>query len=187
VTGREYVPASYGVVMSTGHINPRYGNASATAPTWDEIESRLSSAQLYWIVTVRTDRRPHAVPLVGVWHDDAFHFCTGHDEQKHRNLESNAQVAVLTGTMGVNGWDSGKDIVVEGRALRVTDPDALEVLAQAWFDKYGDDWRYDVRGDEFYELSNSGDGAAGGARVYRVAPAKVIVFGDEHGQTTYRS
>jgi hypothetical protein len=173
--------------MSTGHINPRYGNASATAPTWDEIESRLSSAQLYWIVTVRTDRRPHAVPLVGVWHDDAFHFCTGHDEQKHRNLESNAQVAVLTGTVGVNGWDSGKDIVVEGRALRVTDPDALEVLAQAWFDKYGDDWRYEVRGDEFYELSNSGDGAAGGARVYRVAPAKVIVFGDEHGQTTYRS
>ena len=29
-----------------------------------------SSAQPYWI-TVRTDGRPHAVPLVGVWHDGA--------------------------------------------------------------------------------------------------------------------
>jgi len=177
---------AYCSVVTTGKINPRYGDASAIAPPWDEIENRLSSAQLYSIVTVRTDGRPHAVPLVGVWHDDAFHFCTGHDEQKHRNLESNAQVAVLTGSMGANGWDSGKDIVLEGRAVRVTEADVLQTLAQAWFDKYGDDWRYEVRGDEFYEVSNSGDGAQGGARVYRVVPTKVLVFGDGHGQTAYR-
>ena len=172
--------------MTTGKINPRYGNASAIAPVWDDIENRLSSAQLYWIVTVRTDGRPHAVPLVGVWRDGAFFFCTGKDEQKHRNLESNAQVAVLTGSMGAEGWNSGKDIVVEGRAVRVAAADALETLAGAWVEKYGEDWRYEVRGDEFYEVSDSGDGMQGGARVYRVAPAKVMVFGPDHGQTTYR-
>jgi len=52
--------------------------------------------------------------------------------------------------------------------------------------KYGDDWRFEVRDNEFVELSHSGAGGGGGAWVYRVAPAKVIAFGDPHGQTTYR-
>jgi hypothetical protein len=123
---------------------------------------------------------------VGVWQDGAFAFCTGAEEQKQRNLDANPQVAVATGRMGANGWDSGKDVVVEGAAERVTDAQGLQRLADAWSAKYGDDWRFEVRGQEFVELSSSGGSGGGGARVYRVAPAKVIVFGDEHGQTTYR-
>jgi nitroimidazol reductase NimA-like FMN-containing flavoprotein (pyridoxamine 5'-phosphate oxidase superfamily) len=172
--------------MTTGRIDPRYGDPSAAAPPWDDIERLLTDAQLYWIITVRADGRPHAVPLVGVWHDRAFAFCTGPEEQKQRNLDASPRVAVTTGSMGANGWDSGKDMVVEGTAVRVTDPDALQVLADAWSAKYGEDWRFEVRGREFVELSHSGGSTAGGAWVYRVAPAKVIAFGDAHGQTTYR-
>src|SRR5215207_6302996 len=135
--------------MTTGVIDPRYGDVSATAPPWDDIERLLTHAQLYWIITVRADGRPHAVPLVGVWHEGAFAFCTGPGEQKQRNLDLNPHVAVTTGSTGA------------------------------------DDWKYEVRGHEFIELSNSGDGD-GGAWVYRVAPAKVIAFADTHGQTTYR-
>ena len=62
--------------MTTGQIDPRYGDASATAPPWADIERLLTEAQLYWIITVRADGRPHAVPLVGVWQDGAFAFCT---------------------------------------------------------------------------------------------------------------
>ena len=58
-------------VMTTGHIDPRYGDASATPPDWDDVERRLTDAQLYWLVTVRADGRPHAVPLCGVWHAPA--------------------------------------------------------------------------------------------------------------------
>ena len=176
----------YPGVMVMGRIDPRYGDASATAPPWDDIERRLIDAPLYWIITTREDGRPHAVPLVGVWHEGAFAFCTGPDEQKSRNLASNPQVAVTTGSMGAEGWDSGKDIAVEGRAVRVIDPDALQVLAGAWFDKYGEDWTFEVRDQEFVERSESGGGGPGGAWVYRVAPVKVMVFGDAHGQTTYR-
>jgi nitroimidazol reductase NimA-like FMN-containing flavoprotein (pyridoxamine 5'-phosphate oxidase superfamily) len=172
--------------MTTGEIDPRYGDASATAPPWDDIERLLTDAQLYWIVTVRADGRPHAVPLVGVWHEGAFAFCTGPEEQKSRNLDANARVAVTTGATGATGWATGKDVVIEGTATRVTDAEALQALADAWFDKYGDDWRYEVRGAEFVELSNSGGSAPGGAWVYRVAPTKVIAFGDAHGQTAYR-
>jgi len=172
--------------MPTGRIDPRYGDPSATAPQWEDIERLLTSAQLYWIITVRADGRPHAVPLVGVWHDGAFAFCTGSEEQKQRNLDANPHVAVTTGSTGVNGWDTGKDVVVEGSAVRVTDFDALQALADAWYAKYGEDWRFEVRGQEFVELSQSGGSADGGARVYRVTTAKVIAFGDAHGQTTYR-
>jgi general stress protein 26 len=172
--------------MITGRIDPRHGDPSATAPSWQDIERRLTDAQLYWIVTVRADRRPHAAPLVGVWHDGAFAFCTGPQEQKQRNLESSPQVAVATGSTGAGEWDSGVELVVEGAAVRITDTTALQALAGAWSDKYGDDWRFEVRDQEFVELSDSGGSTSGGAWVYRVAPAKVIAFGGAHGQTTYR-
>jgi nitroimidazol reductase NimA-like FMN-containing flavoprotein (pyridoxamine 5'-phosphate oxidase superfamily) len=172
--------------MTTGVIDPRYGDASATPPPWDDVERLLTEAQLYWIITVRADGRPHAVPLVGVWQDGAFAFCTGPEEQKQRNLDANSHVAVTTGSTGANGWDSGKDVVVEGTAVRVTDADELQRLRDAWFAKYGEDWEFEVRGQEFVELSHSGARGGGGAWVYQVAPAKVIVFGDAHGQTTYR-
>ncbi|HKG50318.1 MAG TPA: pyridoxamine 5'-phosphate oxidase family protein [Actinomycetales bacterium] len=172
--------------MTTGEIDPRYGDASAIAPPWAAIERLLIDAQLYWIITVRADGRPHAVPLVGVWQDGAFAFCTGSEEQKQRNLDVNPHVAVTTGSTGANGWDSGNDVVVEGTAVRVTDPAALQGLAAAWFAKYGEDWKFEVRGQEFVELSHSGGGGGGGALVYQVRPDKVLVFGDAHGQTRYR-
>jgi nitroimidazol reductase NimA-like FMN-containing flavoprotein (pyridoxamine 5'-phosphate oxidase superfamily) len=172
--------------MTIGQIDPRYGDASATPPPWADIERLLTDAQLYWIITVRVDGRPHAVPLVGVWRDGAFVFCTGPEEQKQRNLDANAHVAVTTGSTGAHGWDSGTDVVVEGTAVRVTDADELQRLADAWFAKYGDDWTYEVRNDEFVELSRSGGSTDGGARVYRVRPAKVLAFGGAHGQTAYR-
>ena len=172
--------------MTIGQIDPRYGDASATPPPWADIERLLADAQLYWIITVRADGRPHAVPLVGVWQDGAFAFCTGPEEQKQRNLDANAHVAVTTGSTGAHGWDSGTDVVLEGTAVRVTDADELQRLADAWFAKYGDDWKYEVRGQEFVELSDSGGSSGGGAWVYRVPPAKVLAFGDAHGQTAYR-
>src|SRR3954451_16792812 len=117
--------------MTTGRIDPRYGDASATPPPWAAIERLLTEAQLYWIITVRADGRPHAVPLVGVWQDGAFAFCTGAEEQKQRNLEANPHVTVTTGSTGANGWNSCTDVVVEGTAVRVTDGDALRGLAAA--------------------------------------------------------
>src|SRR3954452_18060988 len=105
--------------MTTGEIDPRYGDASATAPAWADIHKLLTDAQLYWIITVRTDGRPHAVPLVGVWQDGAFAFWTGTGEEKHGNLDGSPHVAVTTASTGQNGWDRGKDVVVEGTAVRV--------------------------------------------------------------------
>lgn len=172
--------------MTTGVIDPRYGDPSQEPPTWDRIERILTDAQLYWIVTVRADGRPHAVPLVGVWQGGTFAFCTGAEEQKQRNLDANRNVAVTTGSGGANGWASGKDLVVEGSAVQVTDADDLRTLADAWFAKYGDDWKFTVHGTRFVAVDDPGSEPHRGALVYRVTPTKVMAFGDGHGQTVYR-
>ena len=70
-----------------------------------------------WLSTVRADGRPHVTPVIAVWTGDAVHVCTGPAEQKAKNLISNSNVVVMTGT---NLW-SGLDVVVEGKAVRVTD------------------------------------------------------------------
>ena len=172
--------------MTTGVIDPRYGDPTQEPPPWEQIERILTDAQLYWIVTVRADGRPHAVPLVGVWHGGTFAFCTGAEEQKHRNLDANPHVAITTGSGGANGWANGKDLVVEGSAVQVTDADDLQSLADAWFAKYGDDWKFAVRGTAFVAVDDSEGEPHGGALVYRVAPTKVMAFGDGHGQTVFR-
>jgi general stress protein 26 len=172
--------------MTSGTISPDYGDPSATAPAWEDVDQRLTDAQLYWLVTVRRDGRPHAVPVCGAWRDGAFYFCTGDAEQKMRNLEHDPHVVVTAGPLGAGGWSNGKDIAVEGVATRVSDPSLLQELAEEWRTKYAGDWVFEARDGRFFEVGNQGAGGGGGAVVFRVPPDKVLVFGDDHGQTTFR-
>jgi general stress protein 26 len=161
----------------TGHVDHRFSDPKAVAAQWREVAAVLEQAELYWLTTVRADGRPHVTPLIGVWHDDAVHFCTGVREQKARNLEHSRHVALTTGT---NAWAQGLDVVVEGTAVQITDRDALQQLADAYESTYGSDWHFDV-GDGVF---GAGDDAAA---VFRIEPAKVLAFAKEpHGQTTFR-
>jgi general stress protein 26 len=158
-------------------FDSRFSAPGASATPWQETERALHAAELYWITTVRADGRPHVTPLIGIWFEGAMHFTTGLEEQKARNLEHNASVALTTGT---NAWAQGLDVVVEGTAVRVTDGTTLERLAAAIEDKYGDAWHFDVGEGAFVH-----DG--GEAAVFRVDAAKVMAFAkDPHGQTSYR-
>jgi general stress protein 26 len=161
----------------TATLDPRFGDA--TEPLlWGEVTGLLAGAELYWLTTVRVDGRPHVTPLVGVWHEGAFWFCTGKAEQKTRNLEGTGAVAVTT---GCNSWEAGTDVVVEGTAERVTDLATLRAAADAWFDKYGGSWHFTVHPEGGF------DSLGQLAHVYRVRPDKVLAFAkDPHGQTTFR-
>jgi nitroimidazol reductase NimA-like FMN-containing flavoprotein (pyridoxamine 5'-phosphate oxidase superfamily) len=162
----------------SGKIDKRFSDPKAEPTPWAEVVGVLERAELYWLTTVRRDGRPHVTPLVGAVDGEAVHFCTGLDEQKARNLEHNDRVAITTGN---NEWSSGLDVVVEGRAVRVTDEEVLRRLAAAYDVKYGGDWHFEVTDGMF----RHGDG--GGAAVFRIEPAKVLAFAkDPHGQTTYR-
>jgi general stress protein 26 len=163
--------------VPTAQIDSRFSDPEAGATPWSDTAQALQHAELYWLTTVRADGRPHVTPLIGVAQDGAMHFCTGLREQKARNLEHHSQVAVTTGT---NAWAQGLDVVVEGTAVRVTDRDALQLLADAYEAKYGSVWHFEV-GDGVF---GAGDDAAA---VFRVEPSKVMAFAKEpHAQTTYR-
>jgi general stress protein 26 len=160
-------------------LDSRFSDPAAAPTPWEETERALQAAELYWITTVRAKGRPHVTPLIGVYFDGAMHFTTGLQEQKARNLEHHAQVALTTGT---NTWAQGLDVVVEGAAERVTENETLQQLATAIEDKYGAVWHFDV-GDGVFLHS----GGANEAAVFRVEPSKVIAFAkDPHAQTTYR-
>jgi general stress protein 26 len=161
----------------TTAFDSRFSDPKAEPTPWPDAVRALEEAELYWITTVRSDGRPHVTPLIGVVEDEVVHFCTGLREQKARNLEHNKHVAITTGN---NAWAKGLDVVVEGTAVRVTDRDGLQRLADAYEAKYGEVWHFDV-GDGVF---GSGEDAAA---VFRIEPAKVFAFAkDPHGQTAYR-
>jgi PPOX class probable F420-dependent enzyme len=162
----------------TGAIDRRFSAPEAGSTPWSEVAALLERAELYWLTTVRADGRPHVTPLVGVAHGGAVHFCTGEGEQKYRNLEHSARVALTTGN---NTWAEGMDVVVEGTAVRVDDRDELQRLADAYDVKYRGDWHFEV-GDGVFVHADGGT-----AVVFRVEPSKVIAFAkDPHAQTTFR-
>ena len=163
---------------SAGRIDRRYSDAERPPSDWADAERALVDAELYWFTSVRADGRPHVAPMVGVWHDGAFHFSTASREQKWKNMASNDRVAVTTGT---NTWNEGLDVVLEGHVQRVTEPAALQRIADTYAAKYGESWAFAVLEDGF----DQGDGTV--TDVFRVQADKVIAFAKApHGQTTFR-
>ena len=161
----------------TARVDRRFSQRDAGPTPWSATEEALAGAELYWLTTVRADGRPHVTPLIGLWDDGAAYFCTGLEEQKARNLEHHGDVALTT---GCNRWAEGLDVVVEGAAERIEDPDELQRLATAYEAKYGRDWHFDVVGGLFQSEQST-------AAVFRIRPAKVLAFAkDPHAQTTYR-
>jgi general stress protein 26 len=157
-------------------LDPRFGEPDATATPWDSTERLLATAEIFWLSTVRPNGRPHVTSLLAVWHDGALHICAGTDEQKTRNITGNPEVVLSTGTPALRG---GLDVAVEGRATRVTDPTVLKALADAWEDKYGSDWHYDVAEGGFV-------GGNGLALVFRIEPSRAFGFGKgPYSQTRY--
>jgi hypothetical protein len=160
-------------------LDARYSSENATPVRWDEASEKLERAEIYWVVTVRPDGRPHVTPLIGVWLDGALHFTTGEDERKRRNLAGNSRCIVMT---GCNAYGEGLDVIVEGAAVRVTGSEVLQRLADAYEAKYGAEWHFDI-----------GDGGLVGgpgnvAWVYRVASDVAFGYGrgDEFSQTRWR-
>ncbi|MER6914230.1 pyridoxamine 5'-phosphate oxidase family protein [Streptomyces sp. NPDC000594] len=157
-------------------LNADYSEEGATALGWPEAESLLAEAELFWLSTVRPDGRPHVTPLIAVWSGGGLHFCTGRGERKELNLRVNPEVVLTT---GVNTMDGGTDLVIEGRAERVTDDGRLRTLARAYREKYGAEWAFEAA-DGFLV----GDG--GPALAFRVAPRTAFGFAkDPYGQTRW--
>jgi nitroimidazol reductase NimA-like FMN-containing flavoprotein (pyridoxamine 5'-phosphate oxidase superfamily) len=71
---------------------------------WGWAEERLASSRNYWIATARAGGSPHAMPVWGVWIDDAVVFGTSARSRKGRNLTRDPRVVVHL--------ESGDEVVV---------------------------------------------------------------------------
>jgi nitroimidazol reductase NimA-like FMN-containing flavoprotein (pyridoxamine 5'-phosphate oxidase superfamily) len=159
-------------------LDTRYSDPQAVATPWEETRRVLEKAELFWLATVRADGRPHATPVVAVWHEGALYFSTGDTEQKALNLRGNPHVLLLT---GFNTWNKGLDVVVEGDAVRITDQDTLERLAKVWTTKWDGRWQFEARAGVF-------DAEDGGALVFEVRPTRIYANaeGDPFGHTRHQ-
>lgn len=78
-----------------------------------------------WLTTINADGSPHVTGVGAVWVDDAFWFQTGELTRKGRNVARDPRCALSLST-------SAFDLVVEGDAVKVTDPVAVAALARRW-------------------------------------------------------
>lgn len=126
---------------------------------------------------MRPDGQPHVTPLLSVWIEGALYFCTGADERKAKNLESNSNCVLTT---GCNTLNEGFDLVIEGEAVRVSDEARLQRVADRYKSKY--DWTFTVSDGAF-----RGD-AGNVAQVFEVKPKTAFGFGrgEPFSQTRWR-
>ena len=151
-----------------GTIDKQFSSADAVATPWSTAREHLASAKTYWVTTVRPDGRPHSTTIAAVWLDDAIHFTTGASEVKAKNLAGNRSLIV---TAGCSDWE-GLDIVIEGEAAPVTDPDRLTRLASAFTEKYDDFF-----GMRVVDGRLRGSGTDQAPLAFEVRPTKAFGFG----------
>lgn len=139
----------------------------------------LIAAQVYWLSTVRPDGRPHVTSLLAVWVGSGLYFCTGSGERKAKNLDQNPACVLTTGRNELEGID----LMVEGRAVLVTDEGERGDVAEAYELKYGP--RFTEPDGTWFGL---GDAIRRGeVLLYRVSPSTAFGFAKgPFGQTRWR-
>ena len=119
VASRPVMPAHYGVSKSAkGMLD------------WTWARQRLTDSHNYVIVTVRSDGRPHAMGMHGVWFDDAFYFGTGDATRKAKNLAANPNCILINERLE-------ELVVVEGIAERISYKELPKPLSALSKKKYG--------------------------------------------------
>jgi hypothetical protein len=159
---------------------------------WSGIETRLTAGvtqapgtggpnrHTCWLATINGDGSPHVTGIGAVWLDGAFWFETGEHTRKARNIRRDHRCTLSVAT-------DAFDLVVEGDAHRVTDPDMVAKLAAQWA---AEGWpaRVDDTG-----LAVTADYSAPSAGpppwfVYRLAPRTATAIGtvEPGGATRWR-
>ena len=152
-------------------------NDQRTTP-WDDARDRLANPgpedySHAWLATVRPDARPHLMPVISFWIDGGLHFIVGEGTRKGRNLASNTWCVVGT----ENRKLPSLDVIVEGQAEPLTDPDAVRRIAEAFASK---NWPLEVRGAEVHG-PNAPTAGPPPYRIYRVTPYRAFGLPGNYG------
>lgn len=133
-----------------------------------------------WLATVDADGSPHLTGIGALWVDGTFWFETGATTRKGRNLARDPRC-----TLSVAADDF--DLVVEGEARAVRDPDVVAAMAERWADE-GWPARVDESGTALTAEFSAPSAGPPPWLVYRVEPraATAVLTVPPGGATRWR-
>ena len=135
------------------------------------------NARTTWLGTVNEDGSPHVTAVGAIWLDGTFWFQTGAGTRKARNLRRDPRCSIATSLRDA-------DVVFEGDAALVTDPESVARAAEAW-EEGGWPAEPDSSGTGITAPFNAPSQGPPPWGVYRVAPRSVTVaLGTEPGGLT---
>ena len=148
---------------------------AGSAPAPEALNSRTT-----WLCTVNEDGSPHVTAVGALWVDGTFWFQTGTGTRKGRNVARDPRCSVA-----VSIHDA--DVVLEGDAARVKDPDAVARIAKAWADS-GWPAEPDQSGSGITAPFNAPSLGPPPWNVYRIEPrsATVVSATEPGGLTRFR-
>ena len=94
----------------------------------EALESTEPQTQSSFIATTRPDGRPHLAGVGALWDAGRVYVVSGAGTRKSRNLARNPNCAISMSLKGI-------DLVIEGKAERVTDDETLERIAKRYADQ----------------------------------------------------
>src|ERR687894_1168479 len=145
---------------------------SGSAPERDAHNARTT-----WLATVNEDGSPHVTAVGAVWLDGTFWFQTGSGTRKGRNVARDPRCSVA-----VSIHDA--DVVIEGDATRVTEPDVVARIARTWAEG-GWPAEPDEHGSGITAPFNAPSQGPPPWGVYRIEPrSATVVLGTEPGGLT---
>ena len=164
------------------------GAADGLPPVnWDAVAEKLDTgsapapdahnARTTWLVTVNDDGSPHVTAVGAIWLDGTFWFQTGTRTRKGHNVARDPRCSIAVSIRDA-------DLVMEGTAARVTGPDLVTRLAEAWAAQ-GWPAEPDESGTGITAPFNAPSQGPPPWHVYRIEPrSATVVLGSEPGGLT---
>ncbi len=121
-----------------------------------------------WLATIDADGRPHVTGIGALWVDGTWWFETGDSTRKGRNLGRDPRCTLSVAT-------DEFDLVVEGTAEIVTDPEVVADLAARWA---AEGWpaEVDETGTALTAPYSAPSAGSPPWHVYRVTPQRAVVL-----------
>jgi len=125
--------------------------------TLDDVPAFLGLRWIAAFATVDKADRPHAVPVWFTFDDGKLHVQTNRRSVKVRNVQVNPHVSMAV-------YDERDEaVIIQGKAMLVTDEDEFRRLTQAHIDKYNRLYNIarNTRGVEYIKLDAQGRDSMG--------------------------
>ena len=148
---------------------------TGSAPAPDAPNSRTT-----WLATLNRDGSPHVTAVGALWLDGRFWFQTGTGTRKGRNVARDARCSIALSIRDA-------DVVIEGDAVRVIEPEAVARIAKAWADS-GWPAEPDESGSGIRAPFNAPSQGPPPWNVFRIEPrsATVVLATEPGGLTRFR-